>query len=41
MIVAFLRKEAKIYHNFGRSLMDILKYYGSFNPKTTGISLNP
>jgi len=42
MVVAFLRKDHSIYVNFGRCLMDLLKFYGyEFNPETTCISLNP
>lgn len=42
MIVAFLRKDNNIYGNFGKCLMDFLKYYGyDFNPDTTFISLDP
>jgi len=41
MIVALLRKDQVIYCNFGRFLMDFLKYYGyEFDPTKTGISLN-
>ena len=41
MIVALLRKDNVIYCNFGRFLMDYLKFYGyEFNPVHTGISLN-
>jgi len=42
MIVALLRRDNVVYCNFGRFLMDFLKFYGYiFNPLTTGISLNP
>lgn len=41
MIVALLRKDNVIYCNFGRFLMDYLKFYGYvFDPQRTGISLD-